>query len=115
VPPSGELRAVTLAPLVDLTFAKAEREGRSFDPFLVSELASFLQRTLADAEMSGVVLLTSRATRRLVRELLTLRRVEIAVLCFDEIVDEVKIIPVATFSPESKEGEDDAQVTALAA
>ena len=88
----GELRIVTLSPLIDVAFAKAEREGKSFNPAQVEAVVHGLQALSSKA--SRAILLVSRGARRLMRECLNVRKVNMPVLCFEEIVDEIKLTPV---------------------
>ncbi|MGI6523689.1 MAG: flagellar biosynthesis protein FlhA [Bdellovibrionota bacterium] len=82
----GELRAYLLDPLLDMECAKTER---GLDAIPLESLTSLL-KGLENFE-DGAVLLTSRATRRLIKEFLESRNVYTVVLAHEEIARSVTI------------------------
>ncbi len=112
----GELRAVTVSPLLDLAFAKAEREGSPFNPAHVDMLVNYLRELPANDQQNSVVLLVSRAARRLIKECLSIRKIHLPVLCFEEIVDEVSVVALGNVEPAyENEGVSDEELVRLVA
>lgn len=81
----GVLRAVTVDPVLDLAFIQAERDGSPLDPECAQQIANYLKQF-----QQPVVLIVSRAARRLVYENLFLRGVNCFVMAFEEIANETK-------------------------
>jgi type III secretion protein V len=80
---NGELRCIPLAPVYDLSFAAAEREGKVLD---VVQLEPLLQ-LISNLDLGGRVLAASRGARRLLREALLQRGIDVPVIAHEEIVE----------------------------
>lgn len=83
---SGILDVIVIDPLIDIAFARAEREGRPLD----LKLANLIETGLQESK-TPMPLVVSKAARRLVSETLRLRGIKHPVLAHDEIIDEVEL------------------------
>ncbi|RMD86890.1 MAG: hypothetical protein D6808_02415 [Candidatus Dadabacteria bacterium] len=79
---TGTIRGLVLDPVVDLFFAGVEREDRELDPEIVVKICSEIT---SHKGYSGLVVLTSRASRRIFKECMAARGVKIGVISHEEI------------------------------
>lgn len=107
---SGVISGMTLDPLLDLTFARTEREKQPVDPRWAELIASHH----LIAQGAGVVLVVSRSARRPLREALLEHGVDKPVLAWDEIADNVRFEEKGRICLPEKSGLTDA-LEALAA
>lgn len=105
----GAVRAYLLDPLVDLAFARAERNGDSVEAEHIARVAE----ELAGRWRPGEVLLVSRAARKTLRDGLALRDLRIPVLAYDEVINSVRIEQLAVVGELA--GDDPGEEHALAA
>ena len=105
----GRIRAFTLAPLLDMTFAKAEAERRPVDLEHVRLIGDRL------VEAGGMpVLVVSRQSRMLIRECLLLQGVNPAVLAFEELIPDIPLDITECISTDDRR-KDESLFAALAA
>ncbi len=83
----GVMRAYTLDPIMDLSFAKVERERGALDLDYTRQIAEFIRGQGSDHR----VLLVSRGARRLLRECLKGQGLTIAVVAHDEISEDIQV------------------------
>lgn len=84
------LHAVVLSSVVDLSIAACEHDGKMPDPDLIEELL----RELKNLKVSAAVLLTSKMSRLLMREILVAGGLDLPVLAFEEIAQDVAVVRV---------------------
>jgi type III secretion protein V len=87
----GRVRAIRLNPILDYEISKLERDGAQLSLPLAQYIAAF---AIEHAEVG--VLLVSRGARRLVKQLCALHRLSIAVVAFEELLDDVRVEFVAS-------------------
>jgi flagellar biosynthesis component FlhA len=82
----GALQGYVLDPTIDLAFVKSEREGKSVDFDWVTRIEEWLK----SRDTEGRVLLVSKGARRLLRECLEMRGLNLPLLAHEELVEEVR-------------------------
>jgi len=104
----GIISGFTLSPQIDLAFMQSEREGKEVTLAFLDTISS----QVAHAPI-GSVLLVSRATRRLLRECLAVRKISIPVMAFEELADDISFSCHATISmPTNKCAEENEKIAA---
>ncbi len=83
----GIIRAITLDPLMDLNFAKAEREKQAIDVEQLNLLVEMVQ----SPSCVGAILVSSKGARRIIGECLLLRGCRIPVIAIEEVADDVRL------------------------
>jgi flagellar biosynthesis component FlhA len=83
VAPTGTLRCHPTDGSIDMALVRAEREGIP----VPTELFGFLDQFLQSLEDVPVVVVASRGARLLLRELIQLRRTNVTVIAYEELVD----------------------------
>lgn len=84
---SGVIRAYTIDPILDLSFAQSEKAGQPFD----LDNIHFLVAKLNQLKTDNAVLVTSKASRRGIHACLLSRGVNLPVLAFEELTNEVSV------------------------
>ena len=89
----GKIKGITVDPILDLSLVGTEREAKPLDPELLEQLMVGIQGFMAGKDSESMpakcVLLVSRAARRLLWDLLRTRRLDVPVLAFEEIADDI--------------------------
>lgn len=110
-PVSGKITAITIDPVIDIAFAKAEREGLIIDEECLESVANQVRR-LRDQRGARLVI-SSKQARRAIRECLQLRGVRVQVMALEELAPGVSLESVGIVEVEERER--DGLVEALAA
>jgi hypothetical protein len=96
----GTVHALTLDPVIDLTFTRVEREHRPLDLDLVGELCRVA------ATHPKVPVITSKGARGTVRDCLRAKGLRNSALAFEELVEGIGVVSVGHvhFKDESTAG-----------
>ena len=84
----GELKVITLDPDIDLSFYRADKTGAEFD----LNYLELLTEAIRNRHDSMIPLLVSKGSRKLIKECLESKKINVVVLAYEEIVDSIKII-----------------------
>lgn len=89
-----KLKVILLDPVIDLEFMKAAKEL----DIVSDESFNSITRFLSDINLDGLVLLTSKESRRGVHDFLNLQNINIPVIAHDEVIKDVKLDVLGTIS-----------------
>jgi type III secretion protein V len=110
-PSNGTVSAITIEPVIDIAFAKSEREGLVIAEECLESVAvqvSEIQRTIG-----AKLIIASKSARRIIRDTLELRGIVIQAMALEELAPGVKLQSVGVVEVEDRRR--DNLVEALAA
>lgn len=91
----AEIPGVVLHPIIDLQLSRHERERSPVELNLIDHVVEYI-----NANPGEWILLTSRSSRRLVREFLELKGVRKIVIAHEELVSEIPVIVKGEIAPQ---------------
>jgi type III secretion protein V len=91
----AEIPGVVLHPIIDLQLSRHERERSPVDLNLIDHVVEYI-----NANPGEWILLTSRSSRRLVREFLELKGVRKMVIAHEELVSEIPVMVKGEIAPQ---------------
>jgi len=93
------LKGFTLEPMLDLSIAKAHREGDAINIDVLTTIKEFLQTH----DITDSVLVVSKGARFCLREYLSLSGLEIPVLAYEELVEEINFTVLGCIENQSEQ------------